>query len=63
MSDATQTTPSSLAALGARFATPWTITLLAPLLVGLLDPDQFVAVVRQVLKRSLRMHLRGARSE
>jgi len=45
MSDATQTTPSSLAALGARFATPWTITLLAPLLVGLLDPDQFVAVV------------------
>lgn len=53
MSDATQTTPSSLAALGARFATPWTITLLAPLLVGLLDPDQFVAVVSFAIRAFL----------
>ncbi len=45
MSDLSDIRPSSFSALGAKLASPWTITILAPLLVALFDPSQFYAIV------------------
>jgi uncharacterized membrane protein YraQ (UPF0718 family) len=45
MSDIAEQQPSFWTGAKSFLATPWTITLLAPLVVAIVDPEQFVSIV------------------
>ena len=45
MSDISQSQPSKFSTFASQLASPWTFTILVPVLVALLDPGQFAPIV------------------